>query len=265
MRSRFLSSAAALPVLFAGPAMAAPQAYNWTGFYLGLNAGGVWTTAHQTTTVPCTEPFFVGYFCDAGAGQGPNAAAVGAAGSGSFSGNGFTGGGEAGFNWQNGAAVYGVEVDLESLQPASTANTSAFPVGGNPSPAGTPFIVTSRVSADTLFTARGRLGWTFDNVLVYGTGGLAAARLNTSYSYTDGTGGTGAWSGGENKVGWTAGAGIEYALSKGWSVKAEYLYVKFGSVTAPGTVFGPFGYSNALSTSTDLTAQIARAGVNYKF
>lgn len=68
-----------------------------------------------------------------------------------------------------------------------------------------------------------------------------------------------------NKTGWTAGAGVEYALSKEWTIKAEYLYVNFGSVTAPGTVGGPLGYASALSTSNDLTAQIARVGVNYKF
>ena len=262
-----MSSAAALPVLFAGPAMAAPQTYNWTGFYLGLNAGGVWTTGDQTTIVPCTEPLFVGYLCAAGLGEAANAAAVGAAGSGSLSGSGFTGGVEVGYNLQNGATVYGVEVDFESLRPASTLKVGAFPVLGAGFAAGTPFTVASRVSADTLFTARGRLGWTFDRVLVYGTGGLAVTRLDTGYSYNDSNGGFGAWSGGGNKLGWTGGAGLEYALSKGWSVKAEYLYVKFGSVTAAqGVVTAPpFGYSNALSTSTDLTAQIARAGVNYKF
>lgn len=263
MKRRLLSSAAALPVLLAGPAMAAP--YNWTGFYVGLNAGGVGTSTNQTTTVPCTEPFGVGYFCAGGLGTA-NAAAVTAAGSGSFLGSGFTGGGQAGFNWQTGAAVSGVELDLESLRPASTANSGVFPVGVGGVAAGTPFTVTSTVNANWLFTARGRLGWAFDNVLVYGTGGLAATRLSTSYAYADGNGGVGSWSANGNRLGWTVGAGFQYALSNAWSVRAEYLYVNFGSITAPGAIFGPaFGYTNALSTSADFTAQIARAGVNYKF
>ena len=58
----------------------------------------------------------------------------------------------------------------------------------------------------------------------------------------------------------------EWALNRNWSVKAEYLFVKFGSINASGTVTGTaIGYGSAISTSTDLTASIARAGVNYKF
>jgi len=68
------------------------------------------------------------------------------------------------------------------------------------------------------------------------------------------------------KLGWTAGGGLEWALTRNWSVKAEYLFVKFGSINASGTVIGTAaGYGSAISTSTDLTANIARAGVNYKF
>ena len=253
-----------MPVLFAGPAMAAP--YNWAGFYVGLNGGGAWSSTHQTTTVPCTEPagVSVAYFCDDTGFGAANGAAVASAYSGSFSGSGFSGGAEAGYNWQTGAAVYGVELDLESLPRASAQSAGTFPVGYT-FPAGTPFAGSTTVSADWLFTARGRLGWAFNNLLVYGTGGLAETRLKTSSNYADSFGGVGAWSSVAEKTGWTAGAGLEYALGKSWSVKAEYLFVKFGSVTASGTVGGPFGYSTALSTSNDLTVQIARAGVNYKF
>lgn len=210
--------------------------------------------------------------CAAGAGLMPNAAAVSTAYSGSSSSSGLTGGAEAGYNWQTGAAVYGVELDLESLPRASTQRAGVFPLAGVNLgapffPAGTTFTGSTTVGVDWLFTARGRLGWAFDNVLVYGTGGLAETRLNTSSSYADSNGGLGSWNSVAAKTGWVAGAGVEYALSQGWSVKAEYLYVNFGAVTAPGTIIGPAvgGYANALSTSNDLTVQIARAGVNYKF
>jgi outer membrane immunogenic protein len=59
-----------------------------------------------------------------------------------------------------------------------------------------------------------------------------------------------------------------WALNRNWSVKAEYLYVKFASVNASGFLVSatpPPGYANAISTSADLTARIARGGVNYKF
>ena len=79
--------------------------------------------------------------------------------------------------------------------------------------------------------------------------------------------GTGTWSGSDTKVGWTVGGGLEWAWSRDWSVKAEYLYLDFGSVSAAGTIFNPgfVGYANAISTSTDLTAQVARLGVNRRF
>ena len=65
-------------------------------------------------------------------------------------------------------------------------------------------------------------------------------------------------------VGWTVGAGIEWAFANNWTARVEYLYVDFGSVTATG-IIGASPYANGISTSTDLSAQIARAGVNYKF
>src|ERR1700735_4213286 len=87
IKNRLMVGAAALPVLLAGPAMAAPQTYNWAGFYAGLNGGGDWTRTHQATTVPCTEGVDFGYLCVAGAGLMPNAAALSTAYSGSSSGS----------------------------------------------------------------------------------------------------------------------------------------------------------------------------------
>src|ERR1700761_1308850 len=91
-RQRLRYGTALVPVLFAGPAMAAP--YNWAGFYVGLNGGGAWSSTHQTTTVPCTEPagVSVAYFCDDTGFGAANGAAVASAYSGSFSGSGFSGG-----------------------------------------------------------------------------------------------------------------------------------------------------------------------------
>src|ERR1700728_2291671 len=126
IKNRLMVGAAALPVLLAGPAMAAPQTYNWAGFYAGLHGGGAWSSTHQTTTVPCTEPLGTGYICATALPLTPHAAGVGAAYSGSFSGSGFTGGVQAGYNWQTGAAVYGVELDLESLPRVSAQRAGAL-------------------------------------------------------------------------------------------------------------------------------------------
>jgi len=258
LKKHLMRTAAALPVFLANPVFAASPTYNWSGFYAGLTAGATWSSSHETTSLPCTEPLGVGAICTTTfSGNGP---LLLSAMDGSFSRTQFTGGADAGYNWQNGPGVYGVEFDLESFKGASRSGaftSAAF---------GSPVVLNSSVDADWLFTARGRFGYAFDRVLAYATGGLASTRLNANFSYADTNGDTGSWSGSQNKFGWVVGGGLQWALSSAWSVKAEYLYVNFGSISASGAIVNQFfGYSNAVSTSADLTAQIARAGVNYKF
>ena len=121
MKNRLLASVA-LSALLAGSAAAAdmrvkapPPApvFSWTGFYVGLNAGGAWGRSDAETNVSCAA---VGglpnYFCLDALGAA-NASAVNAAGTGSLSGSAFIGGGQIGFNLQNGGAVFGVEVDAQ--------------------------------------------------------------------------------------------------------------------------------------------------------
>ena len=107
--------------------------------------------------------------------------------------------------------------------------------------------------------------------MAYVTGGLALTRLGVSNSFSDnvplGAGTAGSANASATKAGWVVGGGLEYALIKNWSIKAEYLFMDFGKVTATGTIIntaGP-GYAQGISTSSDLTAQVARVGVNYKF
>jgi outer membrane immunogenic protein len=271
MKSRLLRGVA-LMALMTSPAVAADLSFkapqsapvsgpvpNWTGFYVGLNAGGAFArSGDPSTTASCAGTYFG---C-------ADALAVSAAGTGSMSKAAFVGGGQAGYNWQVNAVVLGGEVDFDSFNVRlSRTGSGVLPtIGGT-------FTITSSASSDWLFTARGRIGWAFDNLLLYGTGGLAETQLNASNSYMDTAGyppgpGTGAWNTSAIKLGWTAGGGVEWALNRNWSVKAEYLFVKFGSINAFGTVIStvnPTGYASAIGTSTDLTASIARAGVNYKF
>src|SRR6185503_15942077 len=105
------------------------------------------------------------------------------------------------------------------------------------------------------------------NVLAFATGGVALTRLEVANGFSDTNGILGSARSSETKVGWTVGGGLEWGLSRNWSVKAEYLYLNFGSVSASGTVVAPPGgvaYANGLSTSADLTAHVARAGVNFR-
>jgi len=218
----------------------------------------------------------LGYWCDAtffptGA---PNSAIVGAQGTGPFSSSGFVGGGQAGYNWQRGPWVVGGEVDIQSFNLSGSRTGGAlYPVAG----AGASFVETTTASTNWLLTARARAGWTFKNALLYVTGGLAVTDLRTGFNFVDNTStlfglptnGTGSASSTVDKVGYAVGAGAEWMLPRNWSIKAEYLYVNFGSVQVATRVtnptFGGVGASNTVTTSANLSAQIARVGVNYHF
>jgi outer membrane immunogenic protein len=264
MRTKWiaLGTAALLLPPAAAQAQQPSPAYNWSGFYVGLNAGGAWGRAKATTTVPCNDASaLVGYFCTTT--NSGVSSTVADNGSGSFSGSGFTGGIQAGYNWQRGNLVYGLETDFGAFNINATRQATALYVGG-------PQNFTFRTSAETdwLFTVRGRFGWVSSNVLVYATGGLGVTHLDTATSFSDISvfDATGAWSASKTRLGWTIGGGLEWALGNNWTVKTEYLYFNFGSVQSSGTVTAQgTAYAQAVNTSVDLTAHIARAGVNFKF
>jgi outer membrane immunogenic protein len=130
MRNRLISGLAGAVFSFAasGLAFAADMAvkapppapaplYSWTGFYIGLNAGGSWSTETTTTSTACNPPN--GHYCGDGnvspAGLA-NLPAISADGSGTFHNSDFTGGVQAGYNWQSGNWVLGGEADVEAYR-----------------------------------------------------------------------------------------------------------------------------------------------------
>jgi outer membrane immunogenic protein len=278
VKARLLGSVA-LPILIAGPAMAADlpvkapaapvavaAAPSWTGFYVGLNAGGAWTQSDPNTPLPCATSNAV--FCNVNNPPTTNGPVVAAAGTVSISAGVFTGGVQAGYNLQSDNAVYGIELDFNSLHLRGTRQaTGTYVATIDVVHAGQAFTITSSVNTDWLFTARGRVGAVFGAWLAYATGGLALTNLSLNNSFTDAQSSFGNWSNSQTKLGWTAGGGLEWKLAQNWTAKVEYLFVKFGSITASGAVINNsgIGYANAISTSSDLTAHIARAGINYKF
>ena len=239
--------------------------YNWTGWYVGLNAGAAIGHATQDPTFSapnCTGASSTANICPQliaflSTEQGMNSTV-------------FTGGGQLGYNWQWGGLVYGFEADVEYMPlRGSFAVQSSIPapVAGR---FNTPFSSGS-VTTDWLVTIRPRVGWAFDRFLVYGTGGLAVTHQHNSLTDIDSTtigGVIGTFNATSSQtVGWTAGGGIEYAFSNSWSVKAEYLYLDFGNVTASagGGVSGLGLDSASVSVTSHLTANIVRAGLNYQF
>jgi outer membrane immunogenic protein len=217
--------AADLAMKYAPPPPPAP-APSWTGFYLGVN-GGFGGDRNK-------YPFSIG--------------AV--SGSSSLNSSGFFGGSQIGYNWQFAPAwVAGLESDIDAADIEGMASTT---LPGASSSIGT--------RLDWFGTVRGRVGYLVTpNALLYGTGGFAYGHATSSASATAAGLGIGS-SVGKDMNGWTAGAGLEYALTHWLSFKTEYLFVDLGSANlASGVAAGvPF------SLSEKTTVHSVKAGINVK-
>ena len=246
-----IASAADLPRKAPAYTPPPPPPFTWTGFYVGLNAGGHWAKDDVTTAASV-----------------PNFGALGAASfdagaAGTNEPSGFIGGLQLGYNWQINNFVLGLEGDVNGLTGKETRSVlypGPFPAAGD--------TFTTSAQSNFLATVRGRLGFAFDRVLVYGTGGLAVGNVKTTDSATV-IGGTvlETTSNTTTRTGWTAGGGLEYAFAPNWSAKVEYLYVNLGSfdttipcVAGCVVVGGP-----DIIVHHKWTDNIARVGINYKF
>jgi len=194
------------PLYNAPPTAPVSQVYDWTGFYIGANGGGGWGRSYWN---------------------------------GSASGMNLSGGqvGTAGYNWQNGHAVLGLEGDVDWSGLSGSTSSAACPG--------------CSLSDSWMATVRGRAGYAFGSVLPYVTGGLAAGDIRAA---APGFAGDSA-----NRAGWTAGGGLEVALPGHWSAKAEYLHIDLGR------------FNCGLDCGTNPTDNVAmhddvvRAGLNYHF
>lgn len=166
--------------------------YSWAGPYLGGNIGWDWGSVDNNPTKP----------------------------------SGFVGGAQAGYNWQNGPWVFGIEGDIQGTGASDTFAPWKF---SNP----------------WFGTVRGRVGYALNNILFYGTGGLAFGEL---------TGQTFGLSESHTNAGWALGLGAEVGLARNWSAKVEYLFVDLNDSN-----FVITGNQNGYHFG------VLRAGVNYHF
>jgi outer membrane immunogenic protein len=154
-------------------------------------------------------------------------------------GSGFIGGGQIGYNYQINQWVWGLEAEV-----------SGSGVKNNLATFGTPFgPITASFNWNTLWTLTPRLGYAFDNWLVYGKAGGAWADVSVSVNGPFGFGS----SAGGIASGWVVGVGAEYAFRNNWSAKVEYNHFDFGSDS------GIFITGNSVALDT------VKAGVNYRF
>jgi len=206
-------AAAVLALASIRPAMAADiaeetvivdPAYDWSGVYVGAQAGYGWGNNEYSALGSTTD----------------------------FDSDGFVGGLTVGANWQSGAFVYGVEADV-----------SYSDVDGDLLGPDTGFIpcADAGCTADIEWfgTGRARLGYAIDNLMPFITGGFAVGRLEGTADYQGcdlPSGSTCSY--GSTEFGWTAGIGVEWGLTQQISVKAEYLHIGFGTPDFNNAVTG---------------------------
>jgi outer membrane immunogenic protein len=200
--------------------------YDWSGFYVGVNGG--WGGANNSWSL---------------------IAAGGPFAEGTTRGNGGTVGGQIGFRWQSGPAVFGIEAQGNWANLSGTNTSLAVLNAGIDNH--------SNLDAFGLFT--GQVGYAWDNVLLYVKGG--AAVTDTRYSDLITGTGTVVASSSDTRWGGTVGAGLEVGLAPNWSVGIEYDHLFMADSTDNFTGGGGFFASDSISQNVDLVT----ARLNYKF
>jgi len=214
--------------------------FTWTGVYIGGQIGYAWGNQNITW------------------GDG-----FGAFGSFSEPANGVIGGAHVGYNLQLGQWVVGLEGDVDGSSISKNNNPRSFfdPVLGGVFVSGANVNSTANIQG----SIRGRVGVAWDRVLLYGTGGVAFAGVNTTVNvpFVTAVFPGGYANASSTRVGWTVGGGIEYAITNNWSVRAEYRYADFGHNTWYPTT--AFTFDPAVYVQRRFTENRVQVGFSYKF
>ena len=206
--------------------------FTWTGIYVGGQIGYAWGTSN--TNLGDNFGDFVSF---------------------STNNSGVIGGAHVGYNLQLSQFVVGLEGDVDGSSLSKSISNTALIDGG-------PVPTTISGNINVQGSIRGRVGYAWDRVLLYATGGVAFAGINGSISTPFGYD-----SASTTRVGWTVGGGLEYAITNNWSVRAEYRYAQFGhstvyannSFVVPGlTAVGAFG-------NRTINENRVQVGFSYKF
>jgi outer membrane immunogenic protein len=279
----------------APPTVPAPV-YSWTGWYVGGNVGYGWGNARAdiagsgtSLLFPIAVPGFPGV-----------PATLGFADSNTGRLDGVIGGAQFGYNYQfRPKWVVGFEADIQGSGQRGSG-TFVTPLSAQlctdlvvfPPPVGCDEFMTGNGTAATGYeakigwfgTVRGRLGFLItDQVLLYGTGGLAYGRVQVSGNTNAfisfpaqapfASPGTSVFNSSKTNVGFAVGSGIEGELWANWTWKIEYLYLDLGSLDTvsplPPAIPVGFGgstpFAGTLTTHTHFTDNIVRVGLNYQF
>ena len=250
MRKLLIANLAVAAMTMAGPALAADipvkapapfvERFSWTGCYLGGHVGGAFAHKDITDPVQLVQDSFL--FPGATTGvttvnPSPNGAVIG---------------GQIGCDYEFASNfVIGVEGSASGSTMRSSQNAVL--------PLGNPDIALVQANTDFLVGLTGRIGYAFDNVLLYARGGAALAGDKFEVSGTF-TGLPYDFRGLDNRYGWVVGGGVDWAFTPHWSVNFEYDYYQFGhgSVTM---IDGINGFSGLVDVRQNV--QVAKVGVNF--
>jgi outer membrane immunogenic protein len=272
------AQAADMPVKAVAPIAVA---YNWNGFYTGVNVGYSWGRADTEPNGSSRTQIFRAFGLPAETllfDSGTVGAPVGAS---TTDVDGWIGGVQGGWNWQRGAWLWGIEGDIQASGERGSTTIGFIEPGVTIPGVGTIPAFTGTASVDHKLrwfgTLRPRVGWLpTDRLVLYATGGLAVGELESTYSTVITGIGSFAASNRVTRAGWTVGAGAEGALWGNWTAKIEYLYMDLGSfsgVGPSGALILPnipdVGLTTVSSFSAAPTAtftdHIVRVGVNYRW
>ena len=231
--------------------------FSWTGFYLGGNAGYGWGDANTDFS---PRPDAATFFDLVPQSLDPDP-------------DGFIGGGQLGYNYQwNKWLVLGIETDFQGTD--IEGHESRGPLTDiTGAPLNPDSFIAAHERIQWLGTVRGRIGFApICRLLIYGTGGFAYGNVdysaNTNYGAPSSAFSTYPVSFTETETGWTAGGGVEYAISNHWTVKAEYLHYDLGDEHATQNQLTggvPQGPPFFVHYNFDTSGNIVRGGFNFKF
>jgi outer membrane immunogenic protein len=260
MRRLLLSSVSVLALTFTATAQTSgPRAATWTGFYIGGSLGGVNSSGRQTISGDAASgaPLFAS----------------------TNSGSSFVAGAFAGYNFQiSPNFVVGGEADISGLSSRHRIQAvSNFPLNWSSRDGEDSYGVANvvgRTSMKWMGTLRARAGVTFDNIFLYGTGGLAfgAVKSSTNITIPEFDGGTEAsgvsyaGSTSKTKLGWALGVGAEMMITDRWTARLEYLHYDLGSVgyTMTAVDIDGGGYPR-FTSKAKVAGDLVRVGLAYKF
>jgi outer membrane immunogenic protein len=253
MRKTFFAQAAALAVTIAGPALAADlplksevpvvPRFSWTSCYLGGHIGGGKGSKAMTDPVFLVEENLIAPGTTTGittVTTSPTGAVIG---------------GEIGCDYQFASNVV---IGIEGTASGTTMRGSQI-VSLHDSP---PDVALVQANNDFLASVTGRIGYAFDTVLLYGRGGFAVAgdKYNVSGGSVAGNGTPFNFQGLDNRYGWIAGGGVDWAFSRHWSMNVEYDYYHFGS----GNILMTDGISGSTGVvDVKQTVQVIKVGFNF--